>query len=1397
MLLLVPRVGRYVNSNLELVVSLAEYHNGTQTRLDHLPSSCLADCLVCQHQETDYFFVESPDKLYIAAAFNIHKSGHMPLECGPLDGDQGIQNVESFLWALDRVNKDPHILPGLQLGAIIFDACNSKEKVVRDVTNFLTGRVPDHLREKIPSSNNIVGVVTGGIGEEVRQIIDVMQPYGITTLATQATSTVLSNTRRYPVLLRLASPNDVMGRALGSLLLYWQWEVFSIVYSDGGTEAEVLKHLLRETEQHNLKPALTEAVPLKVDDQEYMIGVWGRIAEAAQQGARVIVLLLEHHHAKAFLEAASRLRQEGLLKQGDFVYLMGESPRAFITHENDILGSLVVQPISGNVREFQNHFISLNIANHTNYPWFHEFWSRIFKCQGAACFNGPKRSLSGYRFRQADGVVATADAVLLLSRGLERWRREACHGRCDSAKAKKKGFSNEQSSLKNGIFLCWAFFEINPSIFATLNFIICFNSQSLINGTCDKLLTDTFYREKLFQFTRSVNQESVDGRPITFTVDGYNRKAALQVLNHRRLGGPRAGMLRVGIYNDQDGIDINATLVVTYDSENNERSMVDVKSQCIDLTLCGTVEATIKPMKKKYGYMQMFPHARFGISGLVPYHRKGKTFFTCGEFYSEGVYQNLVAVAYALDQINHNDAGINLGAIFFDYCDRTERARERFFSFFSGEALEADEHIQLAPNRIVASISFDDLAAEAVSNILSSNYIPHISSPVGGHMLGDRSDKTILTSIPSRTAELRTIFSIMSEYNWKFVSVIYDNDKNGKFLMKTFRDFALDDGICVGDSLGTPLRVSEEYAQELIETLVIEWKPRVIILLMDDADNIRTILKVVNRMRKSEHFVFLAGSAWGNKVSITKGLDRVSAGALTFTMETYDLPDFRAYLSNHTLEHHNQIPDVWFEEYFQSKFQCRLSNSEKVQRQYVKECLGTETIHPDEVVQDPYVFHTILGINTIAHGLNSYIQNHCSGAETIDDCNVVQAELLLEILIQSELALNNTNDPNSYDQGGAYGYHIWNYRKLGREYGYANVGKWENSKLRLEKPSIEFKIGTFAPDSFCGEGICLEVCSSQSPIYASMSLPEPLPLDHNFRNAYGITTSAISMVGVLVILVIMIYFMMAFPTAAGTSVLGYMILIGCLMLYAVNFAFIFQPTVGTCAVRRFLMGVAYSIVFSAMLVKVIHTWRITSYKTTPLELDALTKPAGLLLVSCSLVMVQVILGAAWLILYPPGIDLISEAWRCTPTEHFETELIISLIYVMVLLVITILFCFETWHSEENSHETRWILVASMFSAVTWCVWTVVATQAPIHFRDPSIVIGNIVCATVVMVFLFARKLYLYSQLSQSVKDLEMRSHYTATTSIYNTSIPPHKLAEELARTQGQLNNSHIPGRQFV
>lgn len=63
--------------------------------------------------------------------------------------------------------------------------------------------------------------------------------------------------------------------------------------------------------------------------------------------------------------------------------------------------------------------------------------------------------------------------------------------------------------------------------------------------------------------------------------------------------------MRVGVYNEEDGLALNGSMVVTYDSEGNEKAMTEVKSQCIDFQSCGDVAVVAKPVKKKTHYLQV------------------------------------------------------------------------------------------------------------------------------------------------------------------------------------------------------------------------------------------------------------------------------------------------------------------------------------------------------------------------------------------------------------------------------------------------------------------------------------------------------------------------------------------------------------------------------------------------------------------------------------------------------------------------------------------------------------------------------------------------------------------------------------------------------------------------
>lgn len=97
-----------------------------------------------------------------------------------------------------------------------------------------------------------------------------------------------------------------------------------------------------------------------------------------------------------------------------------------------------------------------------------------------------------------------------------------------------------------------------------------------------------------------------------------------------------------------------------------------------------------------------------------------------------------------------------------------------------------------------------------------------------------------------------------------------------------------------------------------------------------------------------------------------------------------------------------------------------------------------------------------------------------------------------------------------------------------------------------------------------------------------------------WRCWYSMATIA-SLIGALISVVCAVYFLFTFDYKVGSTILGYMILLGIFLLYLVNFFFIFPYSFVNCWIRCYLMSVAYTVILSSMLVKVMNSWRLHTY----------------------------------------------------------------------------------------------------------------------------------------------------------------------------------------------------------
>ena len=244
--------------------------------------------------------------------------------------------------------------------------------------------------------------------------------------------------------------------------------------------------------------------------------------------------------------------------------------------------------------------------------------------------------------------------------------------------------------------------------------------------------------------------------------------------------------------------------------------------------------------------------------------------------------------------------------------------------------------------------------------------------------------------------------------------------------------------------------------------------------------------------------------------------------------------------------------------------------------------------------------------------------------------------------------------------------------------------------------------------------------------------------------AVAVCTCFCLVIGIL----LFFYFLIFYPVRGGTTVLGFIMMLGLFGIYAINFAFFVQASAASCGIREFFMGVVYTVVFAALFVKAVDNWRFKHREYSVNNYKGISNPCTLVLITFGIILVQCIIPIEWLIVKNPSASLMTDStakhdWMwCDPHDFYDVSLVLSMILVIFLVILTGVFAALAWDSESNYYESRWIFVACVCTAGCFLVWMVVITNAGPPYRDPAVAIGNFMNATAILIFIPIRKLVL-------------------------------------------------------
>lgn len=418
---------RYVFYKYNGIVNQHKEYNETE----FITSDCLnlKQCGQCEPQTPEFVFMPSWNDLILTGVFDVHS--HLPQN--PLICDknrtifESVENVEAFLWTIEMINNDPNILPGVHLGALVFDSCSSYQKVYRDISNFLSDSLLlGDYKIQIPTAESVVGFVVDGKNTKILDsILDLTNPLKMTVIASESHEIKYNNIKSYPQFLGLSLPNSFYIDAILNLLKKNSWTFISILYENNNFMnhrfIDAFSHFQANSQQFGVKVAAKEMF-----DENNIYDNIQNLNSAKKIGAKVIVLFLSGENLKKFLLFNSLIEDDNSkLLSHEVIYIVIDSQETFMDFSNQRLNVISISEYRTVVPEFEEHFLDLSLHTNVKNPWFAKLWEKVYDCKGFGCYRNTE-SLRSKNITISTETTNVINSVFSLVHGMEIIRQQLC-----------------------------------------------------------------------------------------------------------------------------------------------------------------------------------------------------------------------------------------------------------------------------------------------------------------------------------------------------------------------------------------------------------------------------------------------------------------------------------------------------------------------------------------------------------------------------------------------------------------------------------------------------------------------------------------------------------------------------------------------------------------------------------------------------------------------------------------------------------------------------------------------------------------------------------------------------------------------------------------------------------
>ncbi|XP_048873784.1 metabotropic glutamate receptor 7-like [Brienomyrus brachyistius] len=829
------------------------------------------------------------------------------------------------------------------------------------------------------------------------------------------------------------------------------------------------------------------------------------------------------------------------------------------------------------------------------------------------------------------------------------------------------------------------------------------------------------------------------------------------------------------------------------------------------------------------------------LGGLFPVHTRGLNGLPCGDLKKENGILRLEAMMYALDQINSDDEilpNITLGARVLDTCSRDTYALEQSLTFVQAliqkdtsdvRCTNGEPPVFVKPEKVVGVIGAASSSVSImVANILRLFQIPQISyASTAPELSDDRRYDFFSRVVPPDSYQAQAMVDIVKAMGWNYVSAVASEGNYGEKGVEAFMQLSREaGGICIAQSLKIPSGYKQADFDKMIRQLLETRQSRVVVVFASDLD-IQEILNATKRANLVGHFLWIGSDSWGAKQSPISQLEDVAVGAITIQPKRSTIEGFDTYFTSRTLE--NNRRNVWFAEFWEENFNCKLMSSSK-KEDTSRKCTGQERIGTDSFYQqDGKVQSVIDAVYAMAHALHNMQKDLCPDLSGVcPEMEHAGGKKLLKY-IRNVRFNGSTGSPVTFNKNGdAPGrYDLFQYQAGSNISGsYRLVGQWMDS-LQLSMDDLQWPSGeSEVPLSVCSlpcrmgdrkkvvkgvpccwhcepcdgyqyqhDEISCKLCSYNMRPNPNRTGCEPIPIIKlEWHSPWAVIPVFLAILGITATIFVMATFIRYNDTpivrASGRE-LSYVLLTGIFLCYIITFLMIAMPDVAVCSFRRIFLGLGMCISYAALLTKTNRIYRIFEQGKKSVAAPRLISPTSQLAITSSLISVQLMGVLIWFGVDPPNtiIDYDeqktmnpSQARGVLKCDITDLQIICSLGYSILLMVTCTVYAIKTRGVPEDFNEAKPIGFTMYTTCIVWLAFIPIffgtaQSAEKLYIQTATLTISMNLSASVALGLLYMPKVYIIIFHPELNVQKRKRSFKAVVTAATMTSRLAHKPSE--------------------